>query len=72
VRDKGIGIPKEDLPLLFRRFYRASNAVSAQIQGTGLGLYVCKAIIDQHGGQIGVESELNVGTSVWFVVPNCG
>jgi PAS domain S-box-containing protein len=71
VQDQGIGIPKEDLPLLFRRFYRASNAVSAQIQGTGLGLYVCKAIIDQHGGQIGVESELDVGTNVWFVVPNC-
>ena len=71
VRDKGIGIPETDVPHLFRRFYRASNVVSAQIQGTGLGLYVCKAIIDEHGGEIGVESELGVGTTVWFVVPNC-
>jgi signal transduction histidine kinase len=71
VRDQGIGIPAEDLPLLFKRFYRASNAVSAQIQGTGLGLYVCKAIIDEHGGRIDVESELGVGTTVRFIVPSC-
>jgi signal transduction histidine kinase len=71
VQDQGIGIPAEDLPHLFRRFYRASNAVSAQIQGTGLGLYVCKAIIDEHGGQIGIESEVGVGTTAYFVVPSC-
>jgi signal transduction histidine kinase len=71
VRDQGIGIPAEDLPHLFRRFYRASNAVSAQIQGTGLGLYVCKAIIDEHDGQIAIESEVGVGTTAYFVVPNC-
>lgn len=70
VRDQGIGIPETDMPHLFQRFYRASNAVSAQIQGTGLGLYVCKAIIDEHNGQISVESELGVGTTVRFTVPN--
>lgn len=69
VTDSGIGIPQSDIPQLFQRFYRASNATAQQIQGTGLGLYVCKAIIEEHGGQIGLESELAVGTTAWFSLP---
>lgn len=69
VQDQGIGIPAEDVPRLFERFYRASNASQAQIQGTGLGLYVCKAIIEGHGGEIGLESEEGQGTRVWFTLP---
>jgi len=69
VQDTGIGIPKADIPRLFQRFYRAGNATESQIQGTGLGLYVCKAIVERHGGQIGLESELGQGTTVWFTLP---
>ena len=69
VRDQGIGIPAAELSHLFERFYRASNANEAQIHGTGLGLYICKAIIEGHGGQIGIDSVQNEGTTVWFTVP---
>ena len=69
VCDDGIGIPKDEVDKLFHRFYRASNANQAQVQGTGLGLYVCKAIIDGHGGEIGIESRENRGTKAWFSVP---
>lgn len=69
VVDTGIGIPEADIPRLFQRFYRASNAAEAQIQGTGLGLYVCQAIVEEHGGQIGLESKLDAGTTAWFTIP---
>jgi signal transduction histidine kinase len=69
VQDTGIGIPEADLPRLFDRFYRASNARESEIQGTGLGLYVCKAIVEQHGGQIGLDSREGAGTTAWFTVP---
>lgn len=68
VADTGIGIPEADRSRLFERFFRAGNASEEQFQGTGLGLYVCKAIIEGHGGQIGLESELGVGTTVWFTI----
>ncbi|MDM8531106.1 ATP-binding protein [Anaerolineales bacterium HSG25] len=67
--DTGIGIPEEDISKLFQRFHRGSNVASEQIQGTGLGLYVCKAIIEGHDGQIGLESQSGQGTRVWFHVP---
>ena len=69
VQDTGIGIPDTDIPYLFQRFYRARNATEAQIQGSGLGLYVCKAIIEEHQGQIGLESEPHFGTRAWFRLP---
>lgn len=69
VRDTGIGIPATEIPKLFTRFTRASNAVAEQVPGTGLGLYVCKAIIEQHGGQIGLESREGEGATAWFTVP---
>ncbi len=69
VQDTGIGIPPSDISHLFQRFYRASNATEAQIQGSGLGLYVCKAIIEEHHGQIGLESEPGFGTRAWFRLP---
>jgi signal transduction histidine kinase len=55
VTDDGIGIPAEQYPHLFDRFFRASNAVSLGIQGTGLGLAITKAIIDAHAGTIRAE-----------------
>lgn len=72
VQDRGIGIPAGEIPHLFERFYRASNASKAQIQGTGLGLYVCKAIVEGHGGEIGLESAVGQGTTVWFTLPAQG
>ncbi|MCB0168956.1 MAG: PAS domain S-box protein [Anaerolineae bacterium] len=69
VQDSGIGIPQADIPRLFDRFYRADNAADAKIQGTGLGLYICKAIVEAHGGQIGIDSEEGHGTTVQFSVP---
>jgi two-component system phosphate regulon sensor histidine kinase PhoR len=69
VRDTGIGIPPEDIPKLFEKFYRADNAVKAQTEGSGLGLYITKGIIEAHGGQIWAESELGRGTTISFALP---
>jgi signal transduction histidine kinase len=54
---------------LFERFFRSSNATERQIQGTGLGLAISKAIVDAHGGQINVASELNAGTTFRVSLP---
>jgi two-component system phosphate regulon sensor histidine kinase PhoR len=69
VRDEGIGIPSEDIPFLFSRFYRATNADPSNRSGTGLGLYICKAIIDGHGGRIAVESCSGCGATFRFWLP---
>jgi signal transduction histidine kinase len=69
IRDNGMGIPADDQPRLFQRFVRGSNARTAQIQGTGLGLYVSKAIVEGHGGEIHLTSHEGAGTTVWFYVP---
>jgi signal transduction histidine kinase len=66
VSDTGIGIPEQEREKLFERFFRAQSALEKQIQGTGLGLYISKAIVDAHGGRIGVDSEPGAGTT--FVV----
>jgi signal transduction histidine kinase len=66
VSDTGIGIPDVDRERLFERFFRAQSALERQIQGTGLGLYISKAIVDAHGGRIGVDSSPGEGTT--FVV----
>lgn len=56
VADQGIGIPAEDLPHLFDRYARASNATEQGIEGLGLGLYLCRGIVEAHGGRIWAES----------------
>ncbi|SDL59522.1 PAS domain S-box-containing protein [Pedobacter sp. ok626] len=68
VIDNGPGIPQEKLRYLFDRYYRAENSGS-QYTGLGLGLYICAEIIKKHNGQIGVESELDKGSSFWFTLP---
>ena len=68
VRDTGLGIAQENLPHLFEKFYRVADS-EGYTQGTGLGLAIAKRIIEGHGGQIRVESELGVGTAFIFVVP---
>jgi two-component system, OmpR family, phosphate regulon sensor histidine kinase PhoR len=62
VCDTGIGMSAAEREQLFERFYRASSAVERQIQGTGLGLYIAKAIVDAHGGRISVDGSREGGT----------
>lgn len=69
VKDTGIGIPPEAKEKLFNKFYRADNAMKSQTEGSGLGLYIAKNIVNAHGGEIWVESELNRGTVVHFTLP---
>lgn len=66
VRDEGVGIPQEDLPHIFERFYRADPSRSNRADGAGLGLSLVKWAVDQHGGSIAVESVLGRGSR--FVV----
>ena len=69
VEDHGIGIPSGELDQLGSRFYRASNAVGLGITGTGLGLRIVQAIVDQHGGSLDLHSEEGVGTTVGVRLP---
>ena len=69
VKDTGIGIPPEAMEKLFNKFYRADNALKRQTDGSGLGLYIAKGIVNAHGGQIWAESELNRGTTISFALP---
>lgn len=69
VADEGIGIPKEALPNLFKRFYRTSTAVERGIAGTGLGLYMIKECVEKHHGNILVESKEGKGTTFTVKLP---
>ena len=69
IKDTGIGIPPEDMPKLFTRFFRTENAAKMEIEGSGLGLYIAKNIINRHGGTIWAESILGRGTTVYFTLP---
>ncbi len=67
IQDQGMGIPIHDQQRLFETFHRASNV--GQIQGTGLGLSIVKRCVDLHGGQIKIESEVGMGTTVTVTLP---
>lgn len=69
VKDTGIGIPLEQQPRLFEKFFRAENAKKTDSQGTGLGLYLTKNIIEAHGGKISFESQENKGTTFTCTIP---
>lgn len=69
VSDTGIGIPKEELPKLFTKFFRASNVLKYETEGTGLGLYITRNIVEAHGGKIWAESIENRGTTMHFTLP---
>ncbi|OIO46111.1 hypothetical protein COU05_03635 [bacterium (Candidatus Gribaldobacteria) CG10_big_fil_rev_8_21_14_0_10_37_21] len=68
VKDGGEGIPKEEQEKVFTRFFRASNASKIDTEGTGLGLYIAKHIIQSHGGKIWFESEEGKGTTFYFTL----
>jgi len=69
VADTGVGIPPDELARLFQKFSRASNAAARAVEGTGLGLYISRAIVERHGGRIWAESEPGKGSTFWFTLP---
>ncbi len=69
VSDSGLGIPAKQQPRIFEKLFRAENVVTREIGGTGLGLYVVKAIVEEAGGKIWFESEENVGTAFHVKFP---
>jgi len=69
VADTGIGIPQEDLPHVFERFYRVDKARSRRRGGTGLGLALAREITERHGGQITIASKVDFGTTVTVILP---
>lgn len=69
VTDNGIGIPNEDIAHIFERFYRVEKSRTSDAGGTGLGLAIAKELIEAHGGQISMQSQPNVGTTVRIAVP---
>lgn len=66
IHDTGIGVPPEDLPHLFQKFYRVDNSDTRDIGGTGLGLYLCRRLVETMGGRIWVESRMGQG-STFFI-----
>jgi len=69
VTDTGTGIPPEDLPYVFERFWRGDASRSRASGGTGLGLAIAKQLVEMHGCTIGVDSILGKGTVFWFTLP---
>ncbi len=69
VQDTGIGIPAEDITHLFQKFYRVDNSATRTIGGTGLGLYLCRTLIELFSGRIWVESEFGKGSTFIFELP---
>jgi two-component system phosphate regulon sensor histidine kinase PhoR len=69
VADTGIGIPSTDLPRITERFYRVDKTRSRELGGTGLGLAIVKHLVQAHGGELWIESELGKGAMVRFTLP---
>lgn len=69
VRDTGPGIPPDDVPHLFQKFYRVDNSATRTIGGTGLGLFICRKIIEMYNGRIWVESKLGEGSTFYINLP---
>ena len=69
IKDEGMGIPPQDLPRIFERYYRAGSEHTKQISGFGVGLYLSAEIIQRHNGRIWAESEKGVGSTFYFSLP---
>ncbi|HPD98728.1 PAS domain-containing protein [Candidatus Saccharibacteria bacterium] len=69
IQDTGAGIPKEDVPHLFEKFYRVDNTATRTIGGTGLGLFICRKIVEMYNGRVWVESTLGQGSIFYINLP---
>jgi PAS domain S-box-containing protein len=69
IKDTGIGIPKDQQARVFTKFFRAANVIRMETEGSGLGLFITKNIIEAHGGRIWFESEEGKGTTFYFTLP---
>jgi signal transduction histidine kinase len=69
IQDNGVGIPKEDHRYIFQKFFRSSNVLRHETQGSGLGLYIAKSIIERGRGTIGFRSKEHEGSTFWFTIP---
>ncbi|HSW99660.1 MAG TPA: ATP-binding protein [Patescibacteria group bacterium] len=69
IRDTGAGIPAEDIPHLFQKFYRVDSSATRTIGGTGLGLFICRKIIEMYQGRLWVESEMGKGSTFFINLP---
>jgi two-component system, OmpR family, sensor histidine kinase SenX3 len=72
VQDQGVGIPPEDVKRIFKRFYRVTDRSLSHVKGTGLGLFIVKAIAKKHGGKVFAESDgEGMGTTIILELPRC-
>jgi len=69
IQDTGVGIPEEDIPHLFQKFYRVDSSTTRTVGGTGLGLFICKKIIELYNGRIWVESRPGKGSTFYINLP---
>jgi signal transduction histidine kinase len=69
VRDHGVGLTESDQERIFERFYRVDDALSRRTQGTGLGLFLARSIVEAHGGTMRVESQPGQGSTFYFTLP---
>jgi len=69
IKDSGVGIPKDQRERVFSKFFRATNVVKMETEGSGLGLFITKNIIEAHGGRIWFESEEGKGANFFFTIP---
>ncbi len=69
VQDFGSGISPAEIPFIFEKFHRVDRRLTREVEGTGLGLYIAKNLIEAHGGEIWAESELNQGSKFFVALP---